>query len=509
MEGPSLAQRLSALPFLSAEETTQIAVDVLRGLEHAHARGIVHRDLKPSNVLLDANGTAKLADFGIARHVDETTQLTETGVVVGTAMYLSPEQGAGQAATPQSDLYSLGCVLYRCLTGHPPFAGETAASLLYQHLHVLPQPITAVRADVPWALLQVIDRSMAKSPADRFPSAHAMSAALTTAVGAPARTQPIAPVRPGAAVTGRLSTASQPTTERRGSRWRRWAFVGTVVLVVAAFVGILGTALLDKHPPPVEGHDARHGATGASRTAHRKTGGSGIAPALSPTTTSTSAPATTSATLPVVACPTQLAVEDPTTTTAPATMSATLPSSVPASQLSFYAASTDNLTIMAPSGWSCQATVAVDGGGSITVLPPSESGGLSAEQLSATGDPQAVTATTTGGCQGCAYGVACPFFTASALGPLADEGNGLTCRGVPSGEDASMVSSTEAVFFDPAGVAGTGDPSGGPYPANGVVILQGPTSGAESDTFTATCTLPEQDHALCTAILNDFSSRNQ
>ena len=124
LQGGSLEDRLASGRPLPDAETRRIAADVAAGLAHAHERGLVHRDLKPANILFDAEGRAKIADFGIAR-MRGTGTLTETGTVLGTASYLSPEQATGETAGPASDVYSFGVILFRLLTGRLPFAART------------------------------------------------------------------------------------------------------------------------------------------------------------------------------------------------------------------------------------------------------------------------------------------------------------------------------------------------------------------------------------------------
>jgi serine/threonine protein kinase len=132
LTGGSLEERLAAGQQLPDAETRRIAADVAAGLAHAHGRGLVHRDLKPANILFDAEGRAKIADFGIAR-MRGTGTLTETGTVLGTASYLSPEQATGATAGPASDVYSFGVILFRLLTGRLPFAAKNAMELVRMH----------------------------------------------------------------------------------------------------------------------------------------------------------------------------------------------------------------------------------------------------------------------------------------------------------------------------------------------------------------------------------------
>lgn len=132
LPGGTLEDRLASGRPLPDRETGRIAQEVAAGLAHAHERGLVHRDLKPANILFDAEGRAKIADFGLAR-IAGARALTEAGTIMGTAAYISPEQASGAQATPASDVYSFGAILYRMLTGRPPFVSESAPELVRMH----------------------------------------------------------------------------------------------------------------------------------------------------------------------------------------------------------------------------------------------------------------------------------------------------------------------------------------------------------------------------------------
>src|SRR5207244_7908901 len=148
LPGGTLEDRVAAGRPLPDGETRRIAADVAAGLAHAHERGVVHRDLKPANILFDAERRAKIADFGIARLGGDGT-LTEAGTVLGTAAYISPEQAAGEPATPASDVYSFGVILFRMLTGRLPFASADPMELVEQHRNEPPPPVSAFREDAP------------------------------------------------------------------------------------------------------------------------------------------------------------------------------------------------------------------------------------------------------------------------------------------------------------------------------------------------------------------------
>jgi eukaryotic-like serine/threonine-protein kinase len=162
----SLEDRLAAGAALPDQDTERIARDLAAGLAYAHAHGVVHRDLKPANVLFDASGRAKLADFGIARVGDEAG-LTSAGTVLGTAAYLAPEQAAGEPATPASDVYAFGLILFRMLTGRLPFESRDALELAAMHRDRTPPSVTAFRADPPARLESLTFAALAKSPSDR------------------------------------------------------------------------------------------------------------------------------------------------------------------------------------------------------------------------------------------------------------------------------------------------------------------------------------------------------
>src|SRR3954466_13092675 len=154
----------------------EYARQILSALRFAHRHGIVHRDIKPHNVLVDGEGRVKVTDFGIARA--GTSQMTETGSIVGTAQYLSPEQARGGEVDPRSDLYSLGIVLYELLTGKTPFEGETPVEIAMKHLSTTPKPPSKLRPDVPRELDMVVMRALAKNPDERYQTADEMEADL-------------------------------------------------------------------------------------------------------------------------------------------------------------------------------------------------------------------------------------------------------------------------------------------------------------------------------------------
>lgn len=175
VEGSSLAGESGTALVLPPERVAVVAAHAAAGLAAAHRQGVVHRDIKPGNLLLDVDGTVKLADFGIARFVDDpSAALTTTGQIVGTGLYLAPERALGQPASSASDVYSLGCVLYQLLTGRPPFQGDTATALLYQHIDTPPAPPRQLGVGLPHAFETYLLTLLAKQP-ERRPAAQAIT----------------------------------------------------------------------------------------------------------------------------------------------------------------------------------------------------------------------------------------------------------------------------------------------------------------------------------------------
>ena len=244
VEGVTLADELARRGRLSPEEATGLALQVCAGLEHAHALGLVHRDVKPQNLLLRADGVLKIADFGIARAV-EGTQLTEAGTVLGTAVYLSPEQASGEQVSPAADIYSLGAVMYELIAGQPPFSFEQnlPALVLKKRTGGVPS-LRASVPDVPRRLDQIVLSCL--SPA---PSARPASAALLA--------QELAAFAPDAA-TIQFAAATSPVTRVR-SRRRAWPFAAAAAGLVAIVGGIVfatrdngGSNPRSQDPPAVQ-----------------------------------------------------------------------------------------------------------------------------------------------------------------------------------------------------------------------------------------------------------------
>ncbi len=179
VEGRTIRDLLLSAEAPGPEQALIIVSGVLEALAYSHQHGIVHRDIKPANVIITHGGAVKVMDFGIARalHGAQST-MTQTGMVMGTPQYLSPEQALGKAVDHRSDLYATGCLLYELLALRPPFTGETPLSVVYQHVQDVPVPPSDVTHSVPPELDGLVMRSLAKDPDDRFQSAEEMRALI-------------------------------------------------------------------------------------------------------------------------------------------------------------------------------------------------------------------------------------------------------------------------------------------------------------------------------------------
>lgn len=216
VEGHTVKELLSDGTPVPIPEAIEITSGVLSALEYSHGSGLVHRDIKPGNVMLTNDGKVKVMDFGIARAMtDSQATMTSANAVVGTALYLSPEQARGERIDERSDVYSAGCVLFELLTGRAPFAGDSAVSLAYQHVSEIPPVPSSIAADVPASLDQVVMKALAKDPEQRYASASDMAVDMMRAAeGMPIQAPPIgAWTADTAAQTRVVQSPSQSATQ--------------------------------------------------------------------------------------------------------------------------------------------------------------------------------------------------------------------------------------------------------------------------------------------------------
>jgi serine/threonine-protein kinase len=244
IEGKSLGDMVGESGALLPERAAEIAADVAAALERAHSSGLVHRDIKPTNIMVTRTGQTKVTDFGIARALgqsSEQTQMTQTGMVIGTAAYLSPEQAQGNPVDARSDVYSLGCVLYEMLTGRPPFAGDTPLAIAYKHVREDAGAPSTVNPDVPKALDAITLKALSKNPDNRYSSAHEMREDLGRFLaGQQVQATPLMatqtvvapPVSTGTQVISRTETEYEPPpAEPRRAGW----YVLAALVILALF----------------------------------------------------------------------------------------------------------------------------------------------------------------------------------------------------------------------------------------------------------------------------------
>jgi serine/threonine protein kinase len=248
VDGEPLSQRIEAAGRLGVGETLSVVAQVADALNAAHLSGIVHRDVKPSNLLVQPDGTVVLVDFGVARAV-AASSITSTNAIPGTARYMAPEQAAGRPVSAATDVYALGAVAYHCLAGRPPFTGDNPLEVAVKHLHDQPP---ALPADLPAPATALVERSLAKDPAARYPTAAALAEAARTALAEPAEAVPAAAVAGQSALptTPLLTGATRPAP----SRGRVPRLAGIAAAVLLALVGL--TAALgfgpDRNPSPAD-----------------------------------------------------------------------------------------------------------------------------------------------------------------------------------------------------------------------------------------------------------------
>jgi predicted Ser/Thr protein kinase len=238
VDGMNLKELVAQEGRLSPREAIELGLQVARGLAFAHDQGLVHRDVKPQNVLLDADGRAKVTDFGIAHAVD-VDGMTITGTIMGTSNYIAPEQARGQPVDEQTDVYSLGCVLYELLAGEVPFDGDSFVAIAMRHVNDPVPSVREVRPDVPPRLDWAIQRAMAKDHDDRFDSMTDFAAELEASY---------AELDGAEGATMVVPRTAPPRRRRQRPRRRRrlgvWPAVLAGVVLAAIAGGVIGALTL-------------------------------------------------------------------------------------------------------------------------------------------------------------------------------------------------------------------------------------------------------------------------
>lgn len=251
IDGEPLSSIIRTQSPIAADQAAAVAADIAKALGYAHRHGVIHRDVKPGNVLITQDGQVKVTDFGIARAIGADEQVTQTGLVMGTATYFSPEQAQGLEVDGRSDIYSLGVVLYEMVTGRAPFTGDTPVAIAYQHVREQPASPRSINPAIPSALEAIILQAMAKLPADRFRSADEMRADLDrfvrgqTVLAQPpteAFTGPATAVIDAGAINAHLNSEDEDedVVERRATNTRKWLIAGAAIAIAILLLIIFG-----------------------------------------------------------------------------------------------------------------------------------------------------------------------------------------------------------------------------------------------------------------------------
>lgn len=249
VEGETLKARINRVGALDVQEALAYAIEIGRGLTVAHARNMVHRDIKPQNVLIDAEGRAKLTDFGISRQL-EKDGLTATGRVLGTTDYVAPEQAMGRGADQRSDIYSLGVVLFEMLSGHVPFQADSQVGVAMKHVNEELPDVQGERPEISAATALVVERATSKDPARRYADIGEMIDDLSTALEVEA-------ARAGS-TTGEATSVLEavPPAQRKLSARARWPW-GVVALALVIVAAVVAIILIDSsgNTPVVGNHE--------------------------------------------------------------------------------------------------------------------------------------------------------------------------------------------------------------------------------------------------------------
>jgi serine/threonine protein kinase/beta-lactam-binding protein with PASTA domain len=257
VDGQTLREIVKTSGPMSQQRVMEVMADVCAALDFSHRHGIIHRDVKPANVMITKSGAVKVMDFGIARALSDSQNMTQTAAVIGTAQYLSPEQARGEPVDARSDVYAAGCVLFELLTGEPPFSGDSPVAVAYQHVREDVRQPSEVNPEVPAELDAIVLKAMSKNPANRYQSAAEMRSDLVRVLRGQ---RPLAPqvmteeertalLHGGASATAgaahRLSSPTGPTrhaapptwaSEETGARTGKMIGIGVGVVAMLAII---------------------------------------------------------------------------------------------------------------------------------------------------------------------------------------------------------------------------------------------------------------------------------
>jgi len=260
VHGTDLEKLMTGAEQLKLQSKLDIIVDVLMGLSYAHKHGIVHRDIKPANIRVTEDGHAKIMDFGVA-HL-QSSDMTRTGLVVGTPSYMAPEQVMGGKAVPGTDVFAVGAVLYHLLTGSKPFEGPTLQSLFYRIVTDMPKPLDEVRPGLPAALNTIVQKSMAKEASDRYASALDMAnsiIAVRAELSGNAYASTASLTASAVKVVEQFAPKPVPVVEKKPFAWKRLELIAAAAAVVlVALFALLKSKNSDR---PVAAYTAADTAT--------------------------------------------------------------------------------------------------------------------------------------------------------------------------------------------------------------------------------------------------------
>ncbi len=371
VEGRSVAEELAEHGPLPKDRAIDIVEQAAAGLAAAHREDVVHRDVKPGNLLLAADGTVKVADFGIA-HLpgDGTTTLTATGQIIGSTHYIAPERAKGEQGGKASDVYSLGCVLYQLVTGQPPFQAEVPTAILYQHVDVAPAPPSLIRPELSGPFETVLLQMLAKEAADRPSAAEIAAGALRAQpLGADLGTVVAVAATEALDADGGTDPSIATETPEPSDGLRKKRLVAGAIAVLATAAAVLAVVLLNNNEtrlPPTTDVGPQPGSS--SSTPGPKPAETTTAPTTGPTESGTASQANPTTSAQPSQVPSQQVTPRPTS---PGTTSTSTPSPSAPTQSS----PTPSVPTQAPStGTSSPPPTDTPAPSSPTTGPPSPGG---------------------------------------------------------------------------------------------------------------------------------------